>query len=111
MINNKLICDFAEIIGKLTIAINLESLKDAKADYEMVLKKLIKWVKYYYKHNNLDIVTYDESLKIHQLLVDKSCDLMTDTNILGSESILSDDILIRYEVIIKSINGMKSANQ
>ena len=54
MINRKLISDFADIIGNLTIAVHLESLKDVKDDYEGVLDELIKWVKYYYENKNLD---------------------------------------------------------
>ena len=42
MISQTLIRDFADIIGKLTIAINLKSLRVAKNDYEKVLNELIK---------------------------------------------------------------------
>ena len=35
MINRKLISDFADIIGNLTIAVTLDSLKEIKDDYEM----------------------------------------------------------------------------
>lgn len=103
MINRKLISDFADIIGNLTIAIHLESLKDVRGDYEMVLDELLKWVKYYYENKNLDIVNNDNSLKIHDLLDDIRNDLIPNKTI-GMESMLSDNILIRYEVIIKTIN-------
>ena len=39
VISQTLIRDFADIIGKLTIAINLKSLRVAKNDYEKVLNK------------------------------------------------------------------------
>ncbi len=103
MINKKLISDFADIIGNLTIAISLDSLKKSKNTYEMVLNELLKWVDYYYKHKNLNIVTYDNSLRIHNLLIEEENNLLFDSNI-GTESMLSDNILIRYEVIIKAIN-------
>ena len=103
MINRKLISNFADIIGNLTIAIHLESLKDVRSDYEMVLDELLKWVKYYYENKNLDIVNYDNSLKVHDLLDDIRTDLIPNKTI-GMESMLSDNILIRYEVIIKTIN-------
>ncbi len=108
MISQVLVTDFADIIGKLTIAINLKSLKLAKNDYEKVLNALIKWVSYYYGHENLNIVTHDESLEIHNILLDRSVDLMMDASIPAIESILSDDILNRYEVIIKTINDQRS---
>ena len=107
MINRKLVSDFANIIGNLTIAIHLESLKYVRNDYEMVLDELLKWVKYYYENKNLDVVTHDNSLKVHDLLDDIRNDLIPNKAI-GMESMLADDILIRYEVIIKEINEERS---
>ena len=103
MINRKLISDFANIIGNLRIAIKLDSLKEVREDYEIVLNELLNWVNYYYQNKNLDIVTYDDSLRIHDLLDNIRNELIPNKQI-GIESMLSDDILIRYEVIIKSIN-------
>lgn len=103
MINKKLISDFVDIIGNLTIAISLETLKKSKINYEIVLNELLEWVDYYYKHKNLNIVTYDNSLRIHNLLIEEENNLLFDSNI-GMETMLSDNILIRYEVIIKTIN-------
>lgn len=103
MINKKLISDFADIIGNLTIAINLETLKNVKKDYEMVLNELLTWIKYYYKNKKLDIISYENSLRIHDLLDDIRNDIIFNKTI-GMESMLSDNILIRYEVIIKEIN-------
>lgn len=107
MINKKLISDFADIIGNLTIAISLDSLKKSKTTYEIVLSELLDWVDYYYKNKNLNVVTYDNSLKIHDLLIKEENDLIFDSNI-GMESMLSDNILIRYEAIIKTINEEKN---
>lgn len=103
MIDKKIISDFANIIGNLRIAIGLDSLKEVKDDYEMVLNELIKWVNYYYENKNLNIVTHDDSLRIHSLLDNIKNELVFNKQI-GMESMLSDDILIRYEVIIKNIN-------
>lgn len=107
MINRKLISDFANIIGNLRIAIDLDSLKEVKDDYEIALNELLKWVNYYYENKNLDIVTYDDSLRIHSLLDDIRNELIPNKQI-GMESMLSDDILIRYEVIMKTINDERS---
>ena len=52
MINKKLISDFSDIIGNLTIAIHLKSLEDVKEDYKSVLDKLLSWVNYYYQNKN-----------------------------------------------------------
>ena len=103
MINRKLISDFANIIGNLRIAIKLDALKEVRKDYEIVLNELLNWVNYYYQNKNLDIVTYDDSLRIHDLLDNIRNELIPNKQI-GIESMLSDDILIRYEVIIKTIN-------
>ncbi len=107
MINRKLVSYFADIIGNLTIAINMDSLKDVKRDYEVILNEILGWVKYYYKNKNLDIVTHDNSLKIHETLENIKNDLIFNKTI-GIESMLSDNILIRYEVIIKKINDKEN---
>lgn len=107
MINRKLVNDFANIIGNIRIAISLDSLRAVKDDYEMVLNELLKWVNYYYKNKNLDIITYDESLKIHHLLDNIRDELIFNKQI-GMESMLSDDILLRYEVIMKTINNKRN---
>ena len=109
MINKKLISDFAGIIGNIEIAIHLDSFSKVKSDYEMVLNVLLKWIQYYYSNKNLDIVTTDESLKIHTLLEEIKWDLLPSKDI-GIESLLTDNILIRYEVIIKTINEEISRN-
>ena len=106
-LNTLLSAGFANIIGNIRIAISLDSLKTVKDDYEMVLNELLKWVNYYYENKNLDIITHDDSLKIHNLL-DKIRDELIFNRQIGMESMLSDDILIRYEVIIKTINDERS---
>ena len=55
-------------------------------------------------NKNFDIVTYDKSLEIHTLLDEIKWELLTNKEI-GDESLLTDDILIRYEVIMKEINN------
>lgn len=104
MINRKLVSDFADIIGNIEIAINLDSFKNVKETYEMILSELTKWIKNYYLNKNFDIVTYDKSLEIHTLLDEIKWELLTNKEI-GDESLLTDDILIRYEVIMKEINN------
>ena len=56
MINEKLIYYFANVIGCLKIAINLESLKDIRTKYEMVLDELLKWTKYYYENKKISFL-------------------------------------------------------
>ncbi len=75
----------------------------------MILNVLLKWIQYYYANKNLDIVTTDESLKIHTLLEEIKWDLLPRKDI-GVESLLTDNILIRYEVIIKAINEERMSN-
>lgn len=70
----------------------------------MILDTLLRWIKYYYNNRNFEIITHDESLKIHELLEEIKWKMITNKNI-GDESILTDDILIRYEVIMKTINN------
>ena len=60
--------------------------------------------KYSYENKNLDIVSYENSLRIHDLLEEIRNELKPNKSI-GIESMLSDNILIRYEVIIKEINN------
>lgn len=103
MINKKLVSDFANIIGNLEIAIQLNSFNDVKESYKMILNTLLEWVKYYYENNNFDVVTHEKSLEIHNLLEEIKWKLLPNKEI-GDESLLTDDILIRYEVIVKTIN-------
>lgn len=105
MINEKLISEFANVIGYLKIASNLESLKETKNEYEMVLNELLNWINYYYKNKNLNIITPDSSLKVHAILSDIRNDMIFRKDI-GLESELTDTILIHYEVIIKTINEL-----
>lgn len=104
MINRKIVSDFADIIGNIEIAINLESFKEEKETYEMILNELLKWIKNYYLNKNFDIVTHDKSLEIYTLLDEIKWRILTNKKI-GDESLLTDNILIRYEVIIKEINN------
>ena len=106
MLNKKLISDFADIIGNLEIAIHLDSFKSVKDKYEMVLNELLNWIKEYYKVKNLNIVAHDKSLEIHTLLENIKWDILPDKKI-GIESLLADNILIRYEVIMNTINKQR----
>lgn len=106
MINKKLISDFANIIGNIWIAMSLDSLKDVKDIYGMILNELLQWIKHYYKNRNFNIITHEKSLEIHNLLEEIKWKILPDKNI-GDESLLTDNILIRYEVIIKTINDEK----
>lgn len=103
MINKKLVSDFADIIGNLEIVVNLESFEDVKNDYVKVQNELLEWIKYYYLNKNLDIVTREKSLQIHSLLDEIKWDKLSNKEI-GMEAMLADNILVRYEVIMKTIN-------
>ena len=108
MINEKLIYHFANVIGYLKIAINLESLKYIRPTYAMVLAELFNWTKFSYQHHTLDIVTHDNSLKIHDILEDVKNNIVFRSDI-GIESELTDNILINYEVIVKTINEERNS--
>lgn len=69
----------------------------------MVINELLNFPKYYYENKNLDIVTHDNSLKIHDILEDVKNNMVFRSNI-DMESELADNILINYEVIVKTIN-------
>lgn len=109
MINKKLVSDFANIIGNIEIAVQMDSFADVKDNYNMILNTLLKWIKYYYTNKNFDIVTTKESSEIHTLLEEIKWDLLPSKEI-GIEALLTDDILIRYEVIIKNINDERMKN-
>lgn len=110
MVNKTLISNFSKIIGNIEIAIHLDSYRNVREDYKMISEKLIQWIKYYYSNKNFEIITSEESFRIHELLEEIKCKIITNNDI-GDESMLTDDILIRYEVIIKTINnGRMSEN-
>ena len=104
MIDKKIVSDFADIIGNIEIAINLESFNEVKEKYNRVSKELLEWIKNYYQNKNFNMVTYDDSLEIHDLLEEIKWKLLTDKKT-GDEAMLADNILIRYEIIIKKINS------
>ena len=103
MIDKEIVGDFVDIIGNMEIAINLDSFTEVKKTYKNIMEEVLEWIKYYYSNNNFDIVTHDKSLEIHDLLDEIKWKMLTDKNI-GIESLLADNVLIRYEVIIKKIN-------
>lgn len=109
MINKKIVNEFANIIGNIEIAMQLDSLKSTKNKYEIILSELLMWIKSYYMNKNLDIITYERSLKIHSSLEEIKGDILPNKEI-GIESLLTDNILIRYEVIIKMINNERKKN-
>ena len=103
MINKKLISDFSDIIGNIEIATNLDSFKDVKEDYINIQHELLVWIKYYYLNKNFGVITHEKSLEIHTLLEEIKWLKLSNKEI-GIEAMLADNILIRYEVIIKTIN-------
>lgn len=107
MINKKIISDFADIIGNIEISISLDSYRNVKYEYEKIKEKLLQWVNIYYEKRNFDFISYVDSLNIHDQLADIKYKILPDKNI-GMESVLCDNILIRYEVIIKEINDERS---
>lgn len=109
MINNKIVNEFANIIGNIEIAMQLDSLKSIRNKYEIILSELLMWIKSYYINKNLDIITYEKSLEIHSSLEEIKGDILPNNEI-GIESLLTNNILIRYEVIIKMINNEREKN-
>lgn len=104
----KLTSHFTAQVGYLNIAINLNSYTTVKSDYKNVLDELLIWVKYYYENKNLNIVNHDNSLRIHDLLEDIRNDIIFDKNI-EIELEIADNILIRYEAIVKMINDERKS--
>ena len=47
---------------------NLDSFKDVRATHNKILCELLKWIKSYYLNKNIDIITCEKSLEIHNLL-------------------------------------------
>ena len=106
MINRNIINEFANIIGNIEIAIQLDSLSAIRSKYEIILNELLRWIKSYYINKNLDIIAYEKSLEIHSSLEEIKGYVLPNKEI-GIESLLTDNILIRYEVIMKMINDEK----
>ena len=58
MINRNIVNEFANIIGNIEIAIQLDSLSAIRSKYEIILNELLKWIKSYDINKNLDIIAY-----------------------------------------------------
>lgn len=108
VIDRKLVGHFAALIGYLNIAINLNSYSRVRNEYKSVLEELLGWVKYYYENKNLNIVSHNNSLRIHDLLEDIRNDIIFDKS-MGIELEIADNILIRYEAIVKMINDERKS--
>lgn len=108
MIDRKLVGHFAALIGYLNIAINLNSYSRVRNEYKSVLDELLDWVKYYYENNNLNIASHNNSLRIHDLLEDIRNDIIFDKS-MGIELEIADNILIRYDAIVKMINDERKS--
>lgn len=103
MINKELIGNFSKVIGYIDIILNIEGFEDVKRDYENIRDVLLMWVKKYYINKNFDTISYEESFDIHEKMQEIRDKKIFDKN-LGMEAMITDQILIIYEVIIKSIN-------
>lgn len=99
--------NFSMLIECIKSAMKLDSFSDVRDEYNIILNEIISWVKDYRLNKNFNHITYSKSLKIHELIDDIREKKLFDKNI-GIESEISDEILIWYEVLIKSINDERS---
>ena len=97
--NGVIIKDIATIIGYIDIVISFESYKKVKNKYLDVKEKLLNILS-----NDISLITYEDSLKIHTILDDVKEEILFNKEI-GNEKIISDDILVLYEAMIKKINS------
>ena len=95
--SNSISKDVATVIGYIDIAISYESYSKVKDKYLYVKDKLLNWVRDYNK------ITKEESLELHTIIDDIKEEILFDKAI-GDEKLISDNILIWYEVMIKNIN-------
>ena len=110
---NSNIKNFAIILGYLDIALNLETYERVKDKYIKVKTILEEWIIQYNLNKNFDNIAYDQSLQIHNVLDDVKEEILFDKEI-GDEKLISNEILIWYEIIIKKINeerGMKNVER
>ena len=101
MINRKIVSEFANIIGYIDIVLSFEGFDDIKDRYIKIKRVLLDWVNQYYKFKSFNFVSCDESYKIHEELQDIRDIKIYDKN-LGMESMITDDIFIKYEVIVSN---------
>ena len=103
MINKELIGNFSKVIGYIDIILNIEGFEDVKRDYENIRDVLLMWVKKYYINKNFDTISYEESFDIHEKMQEIRDIKIFDKNI-GMEAMLTDNILIMYNALVKMIN-------
>ena len=109
MINRKIVSEFANIIGYIDIVLSFDGFDDIKDRYMKIKKILLDWANKYYKFKSFNFISYDESYKIHEELQDIRDIKIYDKN-LGMESMITDDIFIKYEVVVKLINEEKKTS-
>lgn len=94
---------FSILLGYIRIAMEFDSFKDVRGEYHNIMNTIAGWANDYTMNKNFNNITHQESLKIHKLIDNIREQKLFDKNI-GNESEISDEILIWYEVLIKSIN-------
>ncbi len=100
---NKNIRIFTILIGYIRMAMEFDSYKDVYNEYEQVLDKISNWSKNYYLNKSFNNITYEESLQLHNMIDDVREKKIFDKKI-GNEKEISDEILIWYEILIRTIN-------
>lgn len=105
-VNKSIIKNFSVLIGYIKMAMSLDSYNDVYIDYKDILTTITSWSKNYIINKNFDNINSSETKRVHILLDDIRENKLFDKK-MGKESFLSNEILIWYEVCIKSINDEK----
>ena len=100
---NSILKIFATLLGYLNIVCNIKTYEKTKKDYLYIKTNIEKWLDHFIKNKNFNIITYENSLELHKIIDDKKEEILFDKNI-GEEKIISDEILIVYEILMKKIN-------
>lgn len=95
---------FSILLGYIRIAMEFDSFKDVRSEYNNIMNTIAGWANNYIMNKNFSNITHKESLKMYKLIDNIREQKLFDKNI-GNESEISDEILIWYEVLIKTVNN------
>lgn len=97
---NEKIRNISILIGYINIALQLDSFQDVRDEYINILNYINNFVKEYLKNHNFNKLEKQEINNIYDKI-----DLIREKKLfdktIGDEKIISDEILIWYEIVFK----------
>ena len=100
----KNIRNFSILLGYIKLAMSFDSYSDVLDKYEQVSKIISDWASNYFLNKNFSNIMLEKNYEIYNIIDEIREQKLFDKTI-GEDKNISDEILIWYEIVIKSINA------